>query len=234
VIAPHRPSRQNRQSPCAPSRIFNNAVMPQDVDLDALLACRGGFHEAYLALAAYARERINRYSIGSPASSSVRLLDPEDVVDQAFQRIIESTQVWNDGEKLYFKLREHIWNHVRGLAKNVSESKFENCASVGNSEGGSLDEDAFPDHERLTPSEAVLQHEGGEQAKQVYEQLSAQFASDSKEMELCNLLLDDWRDRAEVSELMGIAPEEYDRLMKRVKRAAEKCRTNFMRQETAV
>ena len=209
--------------------------MADEVDLDALLAHRGGVSGACKQLAGYAVEVINRYSCRDGNWGAVRGVDPNDVVNHAFERILTDWKDWPNGEDLFKQLRRHVQNYIHVLAKSKLQQRFvqPGDGDPETSESDIPEIDYFADANALDPAEAAEVTDDEETSRRFLDHLRTVFPSGSIETRLIDLLIEGWRDRKEASELLEIKPEEYDKVFKRVQRSAIKHRANFMQTKAA-
>lgn len=188
-------------------------------DFDQLFAHRRGFDAAYLQLCVYAIDRIRARSGPSGGGAVVGSLDAKAVVADAFARILREETNWADGEAVYRQLRRHIDNYLHTIEKSPVPARHRSLEALRDDpdEEKSFD---VPDENAADPADEAVKQEEEDFNKSVLEATKAKYPPTSKEIEFIDQLIEGWRDRQEMSELLDITPERYDALLKRVSRAA--------------
>jgi hypothetical protein len=190
------------------------------VDFDQLFAHRGGFDIAYMKLCVYAIDVIERRSGPTGGGAVVRSLDANAVVADAFVRVLAEDTQSDDGEAVYLQLRRHIDNQIHTIQKSPVVARQISLDALRADPDAKQAPD-FPDVGAVDPADQAETEEEDSFYKGVLEATKRKYAADSKEWNFVDLLIDGWRERQEVCELLQITPEQYDALLKRVSRAAK-------------
>lgn len=190
------------------------------VDFDQLFAHRGGFETAYMKLCVFAVDVIERRSGPSGGGAVVRTLDAKVVVADAFARVLTENTQWDDGEAVYRLLRRHIDNKIHTIQKSPVVARQVSLDALR----ANLDDEKapdFPDEGAANPADQAAADEEESFYKSVLEATKPKYPAGGNEWKFIDLLIEGWRDRQEVCELLQITPEQYDALLKRVSRAAK-------------
>jgi hypothetical protein len=190
------------------------------VDFDQLFAHRGGFDTAYMKLCVYAVDVIERRSGPAGGGAAVRSLDARAVVADAFGRVLAESTQSDDGEAVYRQLRRHIDNQIRTIQKSPVVARQVSLDALRADPDVKKASD-FPDEGGVDPADQAEADEEDSFYKGVLEATKPKYSADSKEWKFIDLLVDGWRDRQDVCELLQITPEQYDALLKRVSRTAK-------------
>jgi hypothetical protein len=190
------------------------------VDFDQLFAHRGGFDTAYMKLCVYAVDVIERRSGPTGGGAVVRSLDAKAVVAEAFARVLAEITQSDDGETVYRQLRRHIDNQVHTIQKSPVAARQVSLDALRADPDVKRAPD-FPDEAAVDPADQAEAGEEDSFYKGVLEATKPKYPADSKEWKFIELLIEGWRERHEVCELLQITPEQYDALLKRVSRAAK-------------
>ena len=202
--------------------------MSPEVDFDKLFAHRGGFSVAYKKLLAYAIVVIEMRSGPVAGGAVVARLDAKEVVNRAFERILTEDCSFQDGEAVYLQLRRHIDNAVRTIQKAPVKERavaigIDETSPTATAVGLLADENA------TSPAEAAELGEEDDSYKIVLNEAKAKSKPGSLESQFIDILIEGWRDRPDVCELLKITPEQYDALLKRVSRAAKTLKMEYLR-----
>lgn len=188
------------------------------VDFDKLFEHKGGFAMAVAKLRAYAIVVIHKRSGPKKNGRAVAKLDAQQLVLNALSRLTEMPSLEN-GEEVYFQLRRHIDNEVRTLQKKKPEPALVSIA-LGTPTENSPEVAEPEDCNATSPAEDAERSVEDEFYRTLFQELYTQYKKDSPEHRLIGHILDGWTERAEIAELMGINPDKYDPIFKRVCRAA--------------
>ena len=190
------------------------------VDFDQLFAHRGGFDTAYMKLCVYAVDVIERRSGPTGGGAVVRSLDAKAVVADAFARVLAENTQSDVGESVYRQLRRHIDNQIHTIQKSPVVARQVSLDALRADPDVKQAPD-FPDESAVDPADQAEADEEDSFYKGVLEATKRKYTADSKEWKFIDLLVDGWRERQEVCELLQITPEQYDALLKRVSRSAK-------------
>ncbi len=198
--------------------------MSNSVDFERLFAHRGGANVAFKKLTLFAAVKISQHSKGiGGGHEAVAQLAPEEVVGHAVERALTTPEIWEDGEALYLKLRDHIDNYVRGLAKSKKEDRIVRDAGLSQVEEDDSDAKREPEDVRAeSPSRQATLSDDRAYAEKILHQVRDRPKATPQEKQMIDHLLEGWRDRPDMCDLMSIDGETYDKLLKRIARAAQK------------
>jgi hypothetical protein len=203
--------------------------MSGSVDFERLFAHRGGATSAFKKLAAFAAEKISRHSQSTTGGhAAVAQLRAEEVVGHAVLRALKDPTVWNDGEVLYRELRRHIDNYIRGLAKSKKEDRLVREGDLVRANEDDDEEEAAnepADPQAKSPRQEAVIADDVEFCREVLAKVRGLPKTDDLEKRMIDLLIEGWRDRPDMCDLLKIDPETYDLRLKRIARAAQKLAT---------
>jgi len=196
-------------------------------DFETLFAHRGGFAMAFAKLAAYAVTVIKKRSGPTRNGKIVAALDAKQIVIQALSRLTECDSL-EYGEIVYCQLRRHIDNGVRTIQKSRS---IPINISIGT---GTYEPDAgviaeLEDETAKSPADEAELSEEDAFYKKVLSEAKTKFKPDGLESKFIDMLIDGWRDRQDACELLKITTEQYDALLKRVSRAANAKKEEYLK-----
>jgi hypothetical protein len=188
--------------------------MPVDpAALDSLLAAQGGFDAAYKKLAAMATALLRTYGSDTGARVVLRQYDPLDIVDAAFERILQ--EGFEPGENVYFLLRRHVRNRIRSEAKLVSEGKTVRVEGDPDSKKLYLQE--TDPTEQSAPDRAVV-IDDCEYCISVMFRLMADVKDDPAVSAIATAITEGFRDPQDICDVTGLSRPEYDAAFKRLRR----------------
>jgi hypothetical protein len=179
-----------------------------------MLADQGGFASAYKKLVLLARWALSVYGGDTRSRVTLRQLDAEEIVDEAFHRLL--TEPIGVGEVPYFVLRRHVKNHVRSLAKSAKEGHT--VRVDGGSEGekrayeGATDPTATSDVEKLTIFDDF------EFCKKVIFRVMADLKDDKTVASICEAIIAGFRDPGDLRDYANIDQAAFEAAFKRLKR----------------
>jgi hypothetical protein len=199
-------------------------------DFDRLFAKRGGFAMVVAKLTAYAIIVIKRRSGPTRNGRLIAKLDAKDLVVHALSRLTELPSL-EDGEAVYFQLRRHIDNRVRTIQKQKTEPTLLPLATEVGEEGIEVAIEPA-DENAENPADAAEQSAEDDFYRDALNETKKKFKPGGAEAKLTDLIIDGWRDRQDISELMNITPHHYDVLIKRVGRAAQAVKEELLRRKT--
>jgi len=204
-------------------------MTPPEVDFDKLFAHRGGFALAYVKLLAYAISVIQRRSGPIKGGAIVAKMDAKELVAHAFARLTEGCS-FEDGEEVYRQLRRHIDNRAHTIQKAPVPPRH--VSVWPGHEGPTTDAvNELKDENATNPASAAELSEEDDFYKSVLTETKRKFKADGTEPKFIDILIEGWKDRPDVCELMNITPEQYDALLKRVSRAAKAVKEEFLKRK---
>jgi hypothetical protein len=211
---------------------MDNALMNMaipEVDFDKLFSHRGGFALAYVKLLAYAITVIQKRSVPTKGGAIVAKMDAKELLAHAFSRLTEGCS-FEDGEEVYRQLRRHIDNKVRTVQKVPVPPRH---VSVGAGHEGPTTNtvNELQDENATNPASAAELSEEDDFNKSILTETKRKFKADGMEPKFIDILIEGWKDRPDVCELMNITPEQYDALLKRVSRAAKAEKEEFLKRK---
>ncbi len=182
-------------------------------DLDQLLAHRGGFDTAYGKLVLVAQAKLLLYRGNVAGRAAVRLLDAEEVVNDAFARLFQ--EGFALGEDVYLLLRRHIANNIRTLAKSAKEENTVHV--VADPELGELYEGQSDPHELSPPDRAIILDDM-RYCLDVMQRVAAATRDDPEVVKLAETFVAGYRDPGEICQLTDMTRAQYDAAFKRLQR----------------
>lgn len=182
-------------------------------DMDQMFAPQGGFTTAYKKLVALARVTLAMYGGNSRARVTLRQLDAEEIVNEAFKRLLSEPPVAT--EVPYYVLRRHIKNNIRSLAKNAKEGRTVRIESNA--------KDKFSYSEATDPNETgVLDRltifDDFEFCKKVIFRLIAETKNDKEVSDICEAIIAGFRASPDLREYAKIDQATFEVAFKRFKR----------------
>ncbi|MDI1343887.1 MAG: hypothetical protein PSV22_07300 [Pseudolabrys sp.] len=191
---------------------------PETPDLDRILACRGGYEQATEKLAAYAVIVIRKRSGPTKNGLAVARLDPKELVKNAIARLVEM-ESFDDGEAVFFQLRRHIDNEVHCLQKSKNLEPRSVAIAAGAPVEGSREVGEPEDCNAPDAADVLEREEENKFNRDLLRKQQSLDKANNHENVLIGHILDEWTERSEIAELMGITVEQYDIVYKRVCRA---------------
>ena len=188
-----------------------NPVDPSTVD--ELLAHQGGFEAAYKKLLSLAGRFLSIYAGDSAARVVLRQITAEDVVDAAFERLFNDGIP--DGADIYFVLRNHVRNDVRSKAKSKKQARL-----VRTDASKELT-DLFNQQDEPTDVSAVERMEVLDDVdfcRKVIFHLAADAKDDPEVSKICEAIISEFRDPADLREFSGLDEAKFEAAFKRLKR----------------
>lgn len=181
--------------------------------LDRLFAARGGFETAYEKLVAAARSLLLTYGGDTGARVVLRQLDPEEVVNLAFDR------VFSDGidpeDDLYLALRRHIQNHIRSLAKSAKQRRLVRVDGDPELTSAYCDQ-SDPNEE--SARDRLLIVDDMDFCSSVMFRVMAEAKEDPEVEDIGRAIISGKRSTEEICQFTGLNGRKYDAAFKRLKR----------------
>ncbi len=169
-------------------------------------------------LRAYAIVVIKRRTGPTKNGRAVAKLDAWQLVRNALARLVEMPSLEN-GEEVYLQLRRHIDNEVHTLQKKKTPDPKVVAIATGTPVEGSREVGEPEDCNATDVADGVEQAAEDDFYRDLLREQQKHYKSTSAEHKLIGCILEGWSERAEIAELMGISPEQYDVIYKRVSRA---------------
>jgi len=206
----------------SPSNVLDTAKRPgqrratmsaDPAALDHVFTSQGGFTLAYKRLVVLARSMLDTYGGDSAARVVLRQLDPEEVVNVAFERIFaEAAEI---GPETYNSLRSHIRNHVHSLAKSAQQAR---TVRVDESEKSTALYQQQTDPTETSAVDRVLIADDFEFCVKVMARLELEGRDDPEVGLICRAVAAGHRDYADLCRHAQLTPPAFDAGLKRLKR----------------
>jgi hypothetical protein len=208
----------------------NQSAMPPAPapDLNRVFEFMGGFGIAAGKLRAYAIYVIKKRSSLTKNGRAVSNLDAWQLVRNALARLTEMESLDN-GKEVYFQLRRHIDNEVHTLQKKRTPDPLFVAIATGTPTEGSPEVAEPEDCTATDVADAAERSAEDDFYRDLLRDLQKGFKANSADSQLVGHILDGWSERREIAELMGITPEQYDTVYKRVARAALALKENTLK-----
>jgi hypothetical protein len=187
-------------------------------DLDALLVSQGGFGPAYEKLTAIAASALSRYAGNFGARVALRQIQPFDLVDVAFERLLVRMAEGpiDPGMDVFDLLCSYINNKARALAKSAKEGRL---LRIEGEEEGKMAYDGFADDATLDPADQLLVVEDGEYVGKVLAQVIAGAKGDVEVVSLCEAIIEgNFTDYDDIRSWACLDQAQFDAARKRLKR----------------
>lgn len=191
---------------------FSMAADP--VALDQLFASRGGFAVAYKKLVVLAQAMLVTYGGDSASRVVLRQLDPEEIVNTAFERYLDGDS-GDEGEDIYLVLRRHIKNHVRSAAKSVKQNHT--VRVDGNKKSTALYNQQHDPNE-TGAIERVSIIDDFDFCKTLIFRVLSDTKQDKEVASLCEAIIAGFREHSDLCEFANLEKPAFDAALKRLKR----------------
>jgi hypothetical protein len=182
-------------------------------DMDQMFAGQGGFAAAYKKLVVLAHLMLAMYGGDSRARVVLRQLDAEEIVNDAFKRLLNEPVAAT--EVPYYVLRRHIKNHVRSLAKNTKEGR---TVRIESDEKGKTAYAEATDPNETNGVERMMIFDDFEFCKKVIFRVVAEINDDKEVLDICEAIVVGFRTSADIQEYAKIDQATFEVAFKRLKR----------------
>lgn len=181
--------------------------------LDQVFAKQGGFNAAYKKLVALAQAMLVTYGGDSRSRVALRQLDPEEIVNIAFERYF--TEGAEEGANVYFVLRNHVRNFVRSAAKSAKEKK---TIRVDGDEKKTALYEAQVDPTGMGAEERLSVIDDFDFCKKMMFRVLADCKGDKDVEAICEAIIAGFREHADIAEYAKLDKAAFDAAFKRLKR----------------
>jgi hypothetical protein len=180
---------------------------------EQLFASRGGFATAYRKLVALAKAMLVTYGGDSASRVCLRQLDPEEIVNAAFERYFDEGA--EGEEEVYLLLRRHIRNYVRSLAKSVQQAR---TVRVDGNKDQAMAYRQATDPTEMSTVDRLLVVDDFDFCQKVIFRVLGDSKADAEVCSICEAIIAGFRDYADICDFAKMSQPAFDAAFKRLKR----------------